>query len=378
MKTIRVAPDEYYRGCGIIKETGEFAKRFGQRALVFGGVKALASVDASLPNALKQAEIACDIEYFTGFCSQSNINQYRERLNDYDMLIAVGGGRVMDCAKAASYLANKPLIAIPTIVATCASWTALSIIYTDDGVFESAFEYPAVPKAVLVDLEVLIQAPERYLTAGIADSLAKWHEISLNTRCLRRLPVPVVACLNFADMAYQNLFDKGLTAIEANRNHEITPEFEEIVDTVILLIGIVSGLAGEDMRLAVGHAVYYQLSHFSSTKAYLHGEKVALGLAIQQVLDGKPDEEVTTFLKFLHSLNLPITLEDFGMNDQWEQKQLFNLLAEDVSLKEAPFDSSRERIKDAFSKVAFLSGSIRKEAKKDANFFSYYKELSST
>jgi glycerol dehydrogenase len=355
LKTTRVAPGEYYRGRGVIKETGEFARRFGSKALVLGGVKALAAVDALLTNSLKQAKTAYDIEYFTGFCSQSNINRYREKLNEYDVLIAVGGGRVMDCAKAVSYLANKPLITIPTIVATCAAWTALSIIYTDTGVFESAFEYPVVPKAILVDLEVLAQAPERYLTAGVADSLAKWLEISLNARCLSRLPVPVVTCLNLADMAYQNLFDKGLAAIEANRNHKITPEFEEIVDTVILLIGMVSGLAGEDMRLAVGHAVYYQLSHFPSTEAYLHGEKVAFGLAVQQVLDGKSDEEVTTFLRFLHSLKLPTTLAGFGMTDQQQQRQLFDLLVADVSLKEAPFDSSCERIEQAFAKVACLS-----------------------
>jgi glycerol dehydrogenase len=358
VKTTRIAPGEYYRGRGVIKQTGEFAKRFGQKALVLGGVKALAAVGDLLTNALQQAEMDYDLDYFTGFCSQSSINKYREELNDYDVLIAVGGGRVMDCAKAASYLANKSLITIPTIVATCAAWTALSIIYTDTGVFESAFEYPVVPKAILVDLEVLAQAPERYLTAGVADSLAKWLEISLNARCLKRLPVPVVTCLDLADVAYQNLLDKGLAAIEANRNHEITPEFEEIVDTVILLIGMVSGLAGEDMRLAVGHAVYYQLSHFPATEAYLHGEKVAFGLAVQQVLDGKSEEEVITFLKFLRALKLPTTLAGFGMNDQQQQRELFGLLEADVSLKEAPFDGSRERIERAFAKVACLSAQI--------------------
>jgi glycerol dehydrogenase len=359
VKTTRIAPGEYYRGRGIIRETGELAKRFGQRALVLGGVKALAAVEDRLPQALEQAGIAYDIECFTGFCSHHQIQKYREMLSGYDMLIAAGGGRVMDCAKAASYLADKPLITIPTIVATCASWTALSIIYTDNGEFDSAFEYPVLPKAVLVDLEVLAQAPERYLTAGIADSLAKWLEISLNARCLRRLPVPVVACLSLADMAYQNLFAKGMSAIEANRNHEITPEFEEIVDTLILLIGIVSGLAGEDMRLAVGHAVYYQMSHFPSTEGYLHGEKVAFGLAAQQVLDGKSDATVAEFLKFLDSLKLPTTLAGFGMKDEREQRQLFDLLADDVSLREAPFDSSRDRIEQAFSKLAALSDQMK-------------------
>lgn len=359
MKTIRVAPDEYYRGRGVIKETGDFAKRFGKRALVVGGERALAAVSDLLSNSLKQVEMEYDINYFKGFCSKSNINKYHEKLNDYDVLIAVGGGRVMDCTKAASYLAGKPLITIPTIVATCAALTPLSIIYTDDGGFEEILEYPVVPKATIVDLEVLAQAPERYIASGIADSLAKWHEILLNTKCLKRLEIPVLTSLNLADLVYQILLDKGLAAIEANRNHEITAEFEEMVDTVLLLIGITSGLAGEGARLAVGHAIYYTLSYFSSTEAYLHGEKVAFGLAVQQVLDGKSDKEVTTFLEFLHSLKVPTTLAGFGMKAQQQQKQFFDLLAANASFKEAPFDGSLERIERAFSKVTFLGAHMQ-------------------
>jgi glycerol dehydrogenase len=358
VETIRVAPGEYSRGRGIIKETGEFAKQFGHRALVLGGMNAIVAVRDLLTSSLLQAGMEYDLDYFKGFCSQSNINKYREKLKDYDLLIAAGGGRALDCAKAASYLANKPLIAIPTIAATCAAWTALSVIYTDEGVFESILEYPVTPKVVLVDLEVLSLAPERYLASGIADSLAKWHEISLNTKYLKRLEISVMTSLSLAEAVYQILLDKGLTAVEANRKHEITSEFEEIVDTVFLLIGIISGLAGKGARLAVGHAIYYQLSHFSVTEAYLHGEKVAFGLAVQQVLDGRPETEVMTFLKFLHSLKLPTTLNGFGMTDQQQQQQLFDLLAADVSFKEAPFDGGRACIEDAFSKVAVLSAQI--------------------
>jgi uncharacterized oxidoreductase len=203
--------------------------------------------------------------------------------------------------------------------------------------------------------------PERYLTSEIADSLAKWHEISLNTKHLKRLEIPVMASLDLAKSAYQILLDKGPTAVEANRNHEITTDFEEVIDTIFLLVGIISGLAGKGARLAVGHAIYYQLSHFSSTEAYLHGEKVAFGLAVQQVLDGKPETEVMTFLKFLHSLKLPTTLNGFGMDDQQQQQQLFDLLATDISFKEAPFDGSCACIEDAFLKVTALSTRIQAE-----------------
>ena len=142
MHTLRIAPNEFLRGAGIVAKTGEYAARLGKRALVVSGAKALAAVQDSLLPSLRLNGVAFAASEFHGFCSQGNIERFRQEVvgGKYDLLIGAGGGRVMDCVKAVSNAAKVPLITIPTIAATCAAWTPLSVVYTDQGAYESILE----------------------------------------------------------------------------------------------------------------------------------------------------------------------------------------------------------------------------------------------
>ena len=51
-------------------------------------------------------------------------------------VIGVGGGKIFDTAKAVAYYVESPVIVCPTIAATDAPCSALTVVYTDDGVFE--------------------------------------------------------------------------------------------------------------------------------------------------------------------------------------------------------------------------------------------------
>lgn len=59
----------------------------------------------------------------------------------------------------------------PTIASTDAPCSALSVIYTDDGVFEEYLFLPANPNMVLMDTDIIVQSPVRLTMAGIGDCL---------------------------------------------------------------------------------------------------------------------------------------------------------------------------------------------------------------
>ena len=52
----------------------------------------------------------------------------------------------------------------------------MSVIYTEEGVHKKDHYLAKNPNLVLVDTEVIANAPFEYFESGILDSLSKWYE----------------------------------------------------------------------------------------------------------------------------------------------------------------------------------------------------------
>ena len=66
-------------------------------------------------------------------CGYRNPSEQRAGTKRHAVL-GIGGGRVLDCAKAvANLLSHVGLVTIPTVAATCAAWSPVSIIYNELG-----------------------------------------------------------------------------------------------------------------------------------------------------------------------------------------------------------------------------------------------------
>ena len=75
-------------------------------------------------------------------------------------------------SKAVAHYVKSPVVICPTIASTDAPCSALSVIYSDEGVFEEYFFLPKNPDVVLVDTQVIADSPVRLTVAGIGDALA--------------------------------------------------------------------------------------------------------------------------------------------------------------------------------------------------------------
>ena len=86
------------------------------------------------------------------------------------------GGKVLDTARAVAADLDLPVVNCPTVASSDAPCSALSVIYSEEGVFQEYRFYRKNPDLVLVDTQVIAQAPPRLLAAGMGDALATWFE----------------------------------------------------------------------------------------------------------------------------------------------------------------------------------------------------------
>ena len=68
------------------------------------------------------------------------------------------------------------MLICPTIASTDAPCSALSVIYTEEGVFEEYLFLDANPNLVLMDTEIIARSPVRLTVAGMGDALATYFE----------------------------------------------------------------------------------------------------------------------------------------------------------------------------------------------------------
>jgi len=322
MTRILQAPSKYIQGSGAVGEIGKYASALGKKALVTGGKRALAAAQGVIGSSLSEAGVGMVVEGFRGECSQTEIERLMgvAKDNGADLVIAVGGGKVIDTGKAVACDLGLPVIIVPTIAATDAPCSALSVIYTDDGVFESYKVTPTNPYCVLVDTGIIAKAPVRTLVSGMGDALATFWEAdtcykSQKPNVLTGGTPPTEVAYMLARLCYDTLLNYGVEAKLSAERKVITPALEKVVEANILL----SGLGFESGGLAGAHAIHDGFTALPATHEKYHGEKVAFGTLVQLVMEGRSREEVNQVLNFCKSVGLPTNLKGLDITDPSEE-----------------------------------------------------------
>ncbi|MFC5452373.1 iron-containing alcohol dehydrogenase family protein [Paenibacillus aestuarii] len=309
------APEQYWNEPDILLKSGSLIAPYGKKALIIAGQKALKAASHTFLDSLDQAGITFTIAEFSGKVTEEEIEVYTATAAEQqaDVIIGVGGGKVLDVSKAVGGKLRIPVVAVPTVAATCASWAAVSILYDDLGRSSGHILNERSPVLVLADTRVLASAPKRYLASGIGDAIVKWYETVVN---LSDDPdgLDIRIATQTGKLALERLRVHALQAYDTAGSGRVTPALTETIDAVIALAGLAGTVQGLTARAAIAHAIHNSLTFIPQTGGTLHGEKVAFGLLTQAVLERRAEQEINELALWLHKLGLPITLAELGIS----------------------------------------------------------------
>ncbi|WP_406944102.1 iron-containing alcohol dehydrogenase family protein [Halobacillus sp. SY10] len=309
MESINVqgSPNFYKCEPGILKELPELIKDEPfKHGTIIHGKDSWAMAESYMP----EFPFSIGTISYDGECTHQEVARIKENVSPItNVLIGVGGGKILDLTKACGEALDLPVILIPTLVSNCAAWTPLSVFYDENGNFIEYTIYKRSTYMVIVDPAMLVHAPVEYLRAGIGDTIAKWYEADVLTRHIKEKPVPLEMALHAAKLCRDILFQEGKNAVHGNEKAQCTTAFTRVAETIIMAGGMVGGFGDGYGRISGAHSIHNGLTKVPGAHKFLHGEKVAYGILVQLALEGKT-EQIKQLIPFYKSMRLPLSLKD--------------------------------------------------------------------
>lgn len=331
-------------GPGMIRKLGEFAQEFGWNALLVGykDQKGMEDVYQRAQRSLRQARMHVFPFFEVGPEPEADlvprgVELYKK--NRCEVVIGLGGGSVLDVAKAIAALvkmegepwdfanANEghrritesvPMIAVPTTAGTGSEVTAISVLtFRGKGSFpDSPLKAGLVgeglhPKIALVDPELTLGKPANVTAACAADALLQAIEA-----CLSRManPFSTVLAGHTACLVFRSLKKAIAEPQDINARADLA------------LAACMSGTAYDTTGLTIGHALAQALGAVFNIP---HGLAVAIAGPValrflQQacpaplaelgrqchILAETPEQQAAMFLDALENLFRDVGLPD--------------------------------------------------------------------
>lgn len=320
---IKFGAGRYRQERGILEVCGEEIRRFGKKAYVIAGEKAWNAVKDRILPGFQRAGLSYVLEIYHGQCSYESAKEmsYQCKLAGCDEVVGIGGGLIMDFAKAVGEYAEVGVVNIPTSIATCAAFTTMSVMYTQEGAKVDCWRFEHEVDAVLVDLDVIAACPTRYAAAGILDAMAKKIEIQNGKpkMYLSENKIDLFTAYKMAEYTYDVLVQYGLQAMEDIKEHRVTKAVEDITFINIAVTGVLANITKSFSQSALGHTLYDGVRTLFTKEGSqaLHGEIVAVALFTQLYYNklSKDKEDLKAFMK---KMGMPVSLKELGIEETQE------------------------------------------------------------
>lgn len=375
MKFSYFLPVNIVFGCGEINRTGELTKHYGKMALIVTG-KSSAKKSGLYDKVVESLQMAGIESVLYDKVSQNPLTttatQGAEfaKENGCDVVVAIGGGSIMDCAKAIAFLAvnegdindyifNKkqsdralPLILIPTTCGTGSEGNGFAVLTNpENGDKKSLRTNAIVAKVSIVDPECMMTMPKKVLASVGFDALCHCMEAYTS-----RIAQPFTDALALYAMS---LIAENLVSVYQGIAGKDGWEKITLASTIG---GMVINTAGVTLSHGMEHPA-------SGLKDIVHGQGLAAltpviieasykgnpvkFTEIAKIFGGNSAEDCSTKIKeLLQKIDLACTLSDLGIEEKdipWMAENCMKVSA--ASVTNNPVVFTQEEIAEIYRKA---------------------------
>ncbi|MEV6547324.1 iron-containing alcohol dehydrogenase family protein [Streptomyces sp. NPDC051597] len=222
----------------------------------------------------------------------------------YDAVVGLGGGKIIDVAKYAAARVGLPMVAVATNLSHDGICSPVSILDNDNG--RGSYGVPT-PIAMVIDLDVIREAPVRFVRSGVGDVISNISAIAdweLSHR-VNGEPVDGLAAAMARTAGESVLRHPGGVGDD---------EFLTVLSEALVLSGIAMSISG-DTRPSSGacHEISHAFDLLYPKRSALHGEQVGLGAAFAMHLRGAA-EKAGLFAQVLRRHGLPVLPQEIGFS----------------------------------------------------------------
>ena len=362
-------------GCGKVNQVGELSRPYGRKALIVTGrssakksglydrvadsLKA-SGITSVLFDKVKQNPLTTTAEEGAAFA----------RTNECDMVVAIGGGSIMDCAKAIAFLSvnegdvndyifNRkksdkalPLILIPTTCGTGSEGNGFAVLTNPENGDKKSLRCNAiVAKVSIVDPECMMTMPKKVLASVGFDALC--HSMEAYTSRISQ-PFTDALALYAMELIADNL-------VKVYRG-EGTRESWEKITLASTIGGMVINTAGVTLPHGMEHPA-------SGLKDIVHGQGLAAltpvlieashkgnhfkYAKIARIFGGITAEDCAPKIRtLLRDLDMEVTLSDLGIEEKdipWMAENCMKVSAAGVANNPVVF--TQEEIAELYRKA---------------------------